>query len=168
MENGRESKLSPRPQRLRGLAPRRIRVLRDCRRYPSPIGRISLKSMVGRQGPRQCETRGHSGRDFGDCCGHNPTNRVQRQHRLLANCQFDSMIPTGKGAIGGLAQRTARSLPRTRLIRERRHSCRSSRSIFSRSKRKSLSQARGCRHQQSMEDLIHLGGVLAPEEVEAN
>jgi hypothetical protein len=94
-----ESKLREGAQRLSGLATPGVFVsyATSCPTqlpsgYPSPIGRISSKSMVGRQGRRQCETRGHSGRDFGACGGHDPTDRVQRQHRLLKSCQLDSMI----------------------------------------------------------------------------
>ena len=62
MGNDRESKLRAGAQRLRGLARRRIRVLRNCRRVILPqLDAFPRKAWSGRQGPRQCETRGHSG-----------------------------------------------------------------------------------------------------------
>jgi len=56
------------------------------------VARDILLKALSRYRPRHRRIRGHAGRDPCDCHWDDPAGWLQRQHRLLASCQFDSVI----------------------------------------------------------------------------
>src|SRR6516162_6993937 len=98
----------PDPQFQEG---RRETVLpRGSAELPNSSARYSSESVVRRRGPRHRGIRRYAGSDSRPCGGNASACRLKCQHRILANCQFDSVI-------GSAARRVRKSMGTAAFMR---------------------------------------------------
>jgi hypothetical protein len=63
-------------------------------REKEPHGKLSTAALARRKWPRHCRICSYVGCNSGDRCGHDSTDRIEREQRVLASRQLDPISST--------------------------------------------------------------------------